>query len=115
MKIYKIRNSEGLYSTGGDSPHFTELGKTWSRLSHVKTHIGHVVHRPDQVYKDCVLCEFEVVHNPTSETPIGVLVEEAQKRKAEKQAEAQRQSEEYRRQVELAQLKALKDKYESPE
>jgi len=39
MKIYKIKNSEGLYSTGGSRPKWTKRGKTWSQMNFVKNHL----------------------------------------------------------------------------
>jgi hypothetical protein len=36
---YKIRDGEGLYSTGGNSPFFTKQGKTWIGLGALKCHI----------------------------------------------------------------------------
>ena len=39
---YKIRNSSGMYSTGGDSPRFTRDGKTWSTLGRLKAHLKFV-------------------------------------------------------------------------
>lgn len=37
--VYKIRNSKGLFSTGGSKPRFVKDGKVWSKLSHVKLHL----------------------------------------------------------------------------
>lgn len=39
MKVYKIRDENGLYSTGGMEPDFTKGGKTWSNIGHVKNHL----------------------------------------------------------------------------
>ena len=39
MKVYKIRDKNGLYSTGGQSPNFTQGGKTWNNIGHVKNHL----------------------------------------------------------------------------
>lgn len=39
--IYKIRRkSDGLFSTGGNCPKFTKVGKTWKAIGHVKNHLG---------------------------------------------------------------------------
>ena len=39
MKVYKIQDANGLYSTGGQDPNFTQGGKTWSNIGHVKNHL----------------------------------------------------------------------------
>jgi hypothetical protein len=40
MKIYKLqRISDGLYSTGGYYPRFTEDGKSWNKIGHMKSHM----------------------------------------------------------------------------
>ena len=39
MKIYKIKNPDGLYSTGGSSPKWTRKGKTWVALNHLRAHL----------------------------------------------------------------------------
>lgn len=67
--IYKIRNKEGLYSTGGTSPRWTKKGKSWSQLNHVRSHITLVKTisgkdkyeiRPDLYpYNNCVLVTFQ--------------------------------------------------------
>jgi len=33
MRIFKVRNKDGKFSTGTSSPVFNKCGKTWSRLS----------------------------------------------------------------------------------
>lgn len=38
--IFKIRQkSTGLFSSGGASPKFTKMGKSWQSLGHVKNHL----------------------------------------------------------------------------
>ncbi len=60
--VYKIRNKQGLYSTGGTYPNFTKGGKTWSTIGSFNNHIslileaGHV----RNPYKDCELVEIEI-------------------------------------------------------
>ena len=40
MKVYKIRDKRtGLFSTGGTSPRWTTVGKSWSCIGHVKCHL----------------------------------------------------------------------------
>jgi hypothetical protein len=39
MLVYKIKNQDGLFSTGGTRPYFNKTGKTWSNIGHIKTHL----------------------------------------------------------------------------
>jgi len=77
MKVYKIRNREGLFSTGGLTPRWKKVGKTWVALQHVNSHINMVrkeyvryIGRPycsDIVYPyiDCAVVEYTVQENAT--------------------------------------------------
>jgi len=38
--MYKIRNKDGLFSTGGGLPKWNERGKVWKLLSHISSHLG---------------------------------------------------------------------------
>lgn len=40
MKIYKIKNPQGLYSTGGSAPKWAKTGKTWVALNHLQAHLS---------------------------------------------------------------------------
>jgi hypothetical protein len=57
MKVYKIRNSEGLFSTGSTYPNFRKVGKLWSNISHAKNHIKLV----KVVGSDWEIVEFELI------------------------------------------------------
>lgn len=39
MTVYKIRNPQGLFSTGGSTPSWSKRGKTWVALNHVNAHL----------------------------------------------------------------------------
>ena len=39
MTLYKIRNPQGLYSTGGSAPSWSKRGKTWVALNHLNAHL----------------------------------------------------------------------------
>jgi len=39
MRIFKIRNPQGLFSTGGSSPTWASKGKTWVALNHLRSHL----------------------------------------------------------------------------
>lgn len=60
--FYKIRNTEGLYSTGGYDPRFAPVGYSWARLKSVYSHINdHNRGGLVDVYKDCEIIECELV------------------------------------------------------
>jgi hypothetical protein len=40
MKLFKIRNQEGLFSTGGSTPSWRPKGKTWVALNHLTAHLS---------------------------------------------------------------------------
>ena len=40
--MYKIRNKDGLFSTGGGNHKWHETGKTWKKLGHISSHLGPV-------------------------------------------------------------------------
>jgi len=39
MTLYKIRNPQGLFSTGGTTPSWSKRGKTWVALNHLNAHL----------------------------------------------------------------------------
>lgn len=51
MRVWKIRNNKGLFSTGTYKPRFTKEGKTWHRLAHVEAHIRQFF-SPNSKYAD---------------------------------------------------------------
>ena len=83
MKVYKIRNKEGLYSTGGLSPRWSSVGKTWVALQHINSHLNmimkHYQHRNKdginrwitQPYIGCTVIEYI-----TQENAIGICSDE---------------------------------------
>lgn len=64
MVVYKIRrNSDGMFSSGGQNPDWRSEGKVWNRLNHVKSHLKNLssYRNPDrykEVYKDCDLVTY---------------------------------------------------------
>lgn len=57
MKVFRIRDKNGLYSTGGQSPNFTKGGKTWSNIGHVKSHLRQFDGRFLEVYAEAeIVC-----------------------------------------------------------
>lgn len=64
MRVYKIRNGKGLFSSGGRFPHFTRQGRVWSQLGHAKNHLsmlcGRKRNRAETIPDDWELVEFEL-------------------------------------------------------
>lgn len=59
--IYKIRSSDGLFSTGGYNPRFTSVGKTWSKVGYLKSHLVIVKSYSRQdVYYKCKVIAYEM-------------------------------------------------------
>jgi len=93
-KAYKIRNGDGLFSTGGTHPSWTKKGKTWGNLGSLRSHLTLLCeHWASRAYphywrKDTPLpahpydgCEIlTLVLQPAATTPIeGELVERVDK------------------------------------
>jgi hypothetical protein len=84
--LFKIRReSDGLFSTGGDSPNFTKRGKEWKQRGHVTSHLNQV--RRPSVYEGCVIIECEIVVKEVDSIPVSRYLEAIRQRKAD---EAQR-------------------------
>jgi hypothetical protein len=61
LKIYKIRNAKGEFSSGGAYPHFKGIGKTWRNVAALKLHLSMA-----PIYsKDCVVVEYDTVETGT--------------------------------------------------
>lgn len=95
MKLYRIRNKEtGLYSTGGERPRWSTVGKVWVGIGPLKNHILNyqIAHRLTYgVYFH--LDDIEVVEVEMSEvgtTALQEITQQLLKDKEEKAAQAQR-------------------------
>lgn len=65
MKIYKIRNDEGLFSTGGLTPRWRKVGKTWTKEQNVLSHLNMILNDYKKyggtyIYRRSELIEYEV-------------------------------------------------------
>lgn len=80
------RDSDGLFSSGGQTPTFSKNGKAWTHLSHLKNHL-HQFHdykgqrRKDYPYTGCtvVVVEKITVFQPASDRQdwnVDILFEE---------------------------------------
>ena len=59
MKIYKIKNPQGLFSTGGATPMWTSKGKSWSSIGYIKSHLTGL--RSSEYYENCNIVEYEMI------------------------------------------------------
>lgn len=67
-RVYKIRRvTDGLFSTGGDTPTFDKAGKVWRKLAHVRSHFAVTgdwrkprVNPGADAYPDCLVVEYEL-------------------------------------------------------
>ena len=63
--MYKIRRrDDGLFSTGGSSPGFNSVGKTWTGMGPLKNHMHGVTaydkYQDEPTYANCEIVEFEM-------------------------------------------------------
>ncbi len=91
-KVYKIRRkTDGLYSTGGVYPKFTKIGKVWSSLGHLKSHMRqlfdteyssdwktiYVKLRIKHIYKDCEIVTYIVTEDDNNIIEMSDMIKEA--------------------------------------
>ena len=57
---YKIINNEGLFSTGGYSPHFSKKGKIWKKISHLKAHLNQGRVKMYYSEADCKIIKYDM-------------------------------------------------------
>ena len=80
MKIYKIRDENGLYSTGGMSPSFTKSGKAWNNIGHLKNHLRQFFDRrayrgrSAELYENAEIIAIEVVETEIEKTPVPDMI-----------------------------------------
>ena len=76
MKVYRIRDKDGRYSSGGMDPDFTKGGKTWANIGHLKNHLRQFMdrysYRPSraEVYIDAEIVEIEVKEEELKTTSV---------------------------------------------
>lgn len=66
MKVFKIRDANGLFSTGGTDPDFTKGGKVWNNIGHVKSHLRQFLGgRNLEIYSDAEIVCIEYTEKET--------------------------------------------------
>lgn len=68
MKVYKIQNRDGMFSTGGSDPQWKNKGKVWKNIGHVKNHLHQFVgkytsERGSLFYDGSSVIEYELLEN----------------------------------------------------
>ena len=56
--FYKIRNSEGKFSSGGAWPHFERVGKHWNSLGTLKQHLTLLMDYKRKIGEDWEIVEY---------------------------------------------------------
>lgn len=105
MPVYKIRNAQGLFSSGGMHPQFSKKGKVWTTKSALSNHISLV---RGAIYNGCVVVEYEYTEMGTSTLDAIFAAKADRKKKAEEKRK--KQLADFARQrdlTELARLRAL--------
>lgn len=60
LKIYKIRNQKGEFSTGGQYPSWSKNGKVWRNKGGLSNHLSLV---KESFYDNCELIEYVTKEN----------------------------------------------------
>jgi hypothetical protein len=116
MEIWKIRQkSTGLFSVGGDVVRngvggaWSEKGKNWNRLNHLKSHLN-INARFYREHQDNIeIVKMILVASEKDTIPMKTLLDDREKRHKEKEAKY----EEHRREYRLAQIEREKQQLES--
>lgn len=80
MKVYKIRDENGLYSTGGQTPEFNKNGKIWNNIGHVKNHLRQLFDRTDyrrkqyEMYDNAEIIAIEISETELEKQPVPDLI-----------------------------------------
>lgn len=80
MKVYKIRDENGLYSTGGTSPEFNKSGKTWNNIGHVKNHLRQFFDRTNyrksrsELYDNAEIIAIEISESELEKQPVQDMI-----------------------------------------
>jgi hypothetical protein len=110
IKIYKIVNTNGMFSTGGGHPEWSKKGKSWTSLGHVHCHLSQCnynIYQNDDAHIIEYVLEPRTTISSVREALIRIEKNKSDKRDA-RMKEVQKRMEEQERQK----LKELKKKYE---
>ena len=80
MKVYKIRDENGLYSNGGMNPSFTKAGKAWNNIGHLKNHLRQFFDRTmyrgrtAELYDNAEIIAIEIVETEVEKIPVPDMI-----------------------------------------
>jgi len=112
MEIYRIRNAEGEFSTGGMSPYFTKKGKVWKHLGHVKRHMSQMSDREllDR-YADCEIVTYQVEETISGVVPMMGFINGLRQLEIAKAEEAKIRQESYEKEQRRKQYEELQKEF----
>lgn len=111
-EIFKIRNPDGLFSTGGTDPTFTKEGKTWQKKGHLSNHFANFNER--QMFKHYAGCEvvtYEVTQTEVRSEIAEVHLRASADRQRKREAEYRQYAAKAQRDRAMADLKRLALQY----
>lgn len=116
--FYKIkRRSDGLFSTGGHDPRFTNKGKVWKTIGYIRSHLENMgLKRGTKIYENCEIIELIASENilcsvSTEIEKLERRAEELQQKRIEVHRLRLEAKEKELRNEELNTLKQLIEKY----
>ena len=106
--FFKIRSTKtGLFSTGGNSPKWSSIGKIWPVRGHLSSHFTNLSPAGRREYEnhgaEVVECEFVT----RSQQPVSEFVAAAQERKQAREDGARKRRAERQRQQDLIEFERL--------
>jgi hypothetical protein len=108
--MYKIKSQKtGLFSTGGEIPKWSKNGKVWQRKGDLSSHFTQLFDKEIYVQYDAIVIEYEFAVVGISE--IHKWVEAAENRVLEREEESKARTVAWHKDMELAELKRLQEKY----
>ena len=109
---YKIRRkSDGLFSAGGMTPHFSKKGKLWKQQGHLTNHLNQVS-KPLQTYAGCEIVTYELTESAVDEMTLQDYLHVIAQRKAEREEIYRRRVEEYQKAQRRREYMKLKREFE---
>ncbi len=108
-EIYKIRNAEGLFSTGGSYPNFNARGKSWSHRGHLSNHLAQLGKhgQSDYIRQGCEVVTYELVQTESDTVSITDYIDGVTERRKRREADQARQAAEFRRDKAIYDLQRL--------
>lgn len=114
-ELYKIRSTvTGLYSTGGNVPRFTKVGKLWRAKNHLTCHLNQLDSQGKRIYKqnaaEIVTIEIKEVVTSTESVDDYIQKREQQRQEHEERMRLSREEQDKKKRLSL--FKQLKKEFE---